>query len=197
MLCCCDRFSASPSFHCIPSHDRKRRINRQALTARDFGTGEGLENTGILCVFPIFQTERLGQKIRCSAADDLFGVSENTKKTPPRNLSSSRANKIRGATLIHGLRRALCGIPAYPRQLTYAHTSQNTRNTPLTAPSAVHLTSSFLPDSQQRGLSVKAFLPLSPLQRFLDCGFSLAHQIADVNGFLFGSFFHLALLIMP
>ena len=34
---------------------------------------------------------------------------------------------IRGATLIHGPCRALCGIPLYPRQLTYAHTLQNTR----------------------------------------------------------------------
>ncbi len=33
----------------------------------------------------------------------------------------------RGATLIHGLTRALGGIPAYSRQLTYALTSQNTR----------------------------------------------------------------------
>ena len=33
----------------------------------------------------------------------------------------------RGATLIHGSTRALSGIPAYSRQLTYAFTSQNTR----------------------------------------------------------------------
>ena len=37
----------------------------------------------------------------------------------------------------------------------------------LTAPSAVHLTTCFLPHSQQRGLSVKASLPLSPLQRVI------------------------------
>lgn len=36
----------------------------------------------------------------------------------------------------------------------------------LTAPSAVHLTTCFSPDSHQRRLSVKASLPLSPLQRF-------------------------------
>ena len=52
-------------------------------------------------------------------------------------------------------------------QLTYAFTSQNTRPKPLTAPSAVHLTGCFLPDSQQYGLSVEAYLPLSPHQRFL------------------------------
>ena len=33
----------------------------------------------------------------------------------------------RGATLIHGLTRALGGIPSYSRQLTYAFTSQSTR----------------------------------------------------------------------
>ena len=33
---------------------------------------------------------------------------------------------IRGATLIHGLTRALVRIPSYPRQLTYASTLQNT-----------------------------------------------------------------------
>ena len=36
----------------------------------------------------------------------------------------------------------------------------------LTAPSAVHLTTCFLPDSQHHRFSVKASLPLSPLQRF-------------------------------
>jgi len=34
---------------------------------------------------------------------------------------------IRGATLIYGLSRTLCGIPSDPRQLTYAITSQNTQ----------------------------------------------------------------------
>ena len=38
---------------------------------------------------------------------------------------------IRGATLIHGLTRALVGIPSYPRQLTYALTLQNTLRTPV------------------------------------------------------------------
>ena len=36
----------------------------------------------------------------------------------------------------------------------------------LTAPSAVHLTTCFTPDSQHHRLSVMALLPLSPLQRF-------------------------------
>ena len=37
------------------------------------------------------------------------------------DLCQGRALKFtRGATLIHGTTRALCGIPAYSRQLTYA-----------------------------------------------------------------------------
>ena len=61
---------------------------------------------------------------------------------------------------------ALSEVPTYLRQLTYAHTSQNTRPMPLTAPSAVHLMICVSPDSQQRGLSMEEQLPLSPLQRF-------------------------------
>ena len=41
-------------------------------------------------------------------------------------LSTKKYIKIRGATLIHGMTRALSEIPTYPRQLTYAHTLQNT-----------------------------------------------------------------------
>ena len=55
---------------------------------------------------------------------------------------------IRGSTLIHGMTRALCGIPAYPRQLTYASTLQNTKqieNLLFPAPSAVHLMTCFPP----------------------------------------------------
>ena len=91
-----------------------------------------------------------------------------TRKKSLTELLLSRTNKlIRGATLIHGSSRALCRIPSYPRQVTPACASQNTPGlTRLTAPSAVHLTMCFLPDSHPRRLSVKASLPLSPLQRF-------------------------------
>ena len=37
----------------------------QEWTARDFVSNQSLENTGILCVFRVFQTEELGQKTRC------------------------------------------------------------------------------------------------------------------------------------
>ena len=51
---------------------RKLWLNRLALTARDFGSAESSKNGGILYVFPVFRTARMGQNIRCSAADDLF-----------------------------------------------------------------------------------------------------------------------------
>ena len=73
---------------------------------------------------------------------------------------------IRGATLIHDLTRALSEIPSYLRLVTLAQTSQNTLIAHFTAPSAVHLTICFAPGSQHPGFSVRASLPLSPLQRF-------------------------------
>ena len=73
----------------------------------------------------------------------------------------------RGATLIHDRNRALIGIPLYSRQLTYALRRRILGSLhPLTAPSAVHLTVRFLPAFQRRGLSGRAWPPLSPLQRF-------------------------------
>ena len=47
-------------------------INRQELAAEDFSSAESYENGGILYVFPIFKTARIGRKIRRPAADDLF-----------------------------------------------------------------------------------------------------------------------------
>ena len=47
-------------------------LNWQELAAKDFGSAEGSENGGILYVFPVFRTARMGQKIRCPAEDDLF-----------------------------------------------------------------------------------------------------------------------------
>ena len=61
----------------------------------------------------------------------------------------NKYDTIRGATLNSRNLRALSRIQTYPRQLTYAHTLQNTlENIHLTAPSAVHLTTCFRPDSQ-------------------------------------------------
>ena len=41
---------------------------------RDFDPSESMENVGILDVFPIFHTARLGQKIRRSPQFPLCGV---------------------------------------------------------------------------------------------------------------------------
>ena len=46
------------------------------LTAEDFDAAESSKNEGILDVFLVFRTVRMRQKIRCSAADDLFRVSQ-------------------------------------------------------------------------------------------------------------------------
>ena len=46
----------------------------QGDSARDFGPSERMENAGILDVFPIFHTARLGQKIRRSPQLPPSGV---------------------------------------------------------------------------------------------------------------------------
>ena len=46
----------------------------QGDSARDFVPGESMEYAGILCVFLIFHTARLGQKIRRSPQFPLCGV---------------------------------------------------------------------------------------------------------------------------
>ena len=53
---------------------RQHRTIRQEPVARDFSSAESLENRGILGVFPVFQTARMGEKTRHPAADDLCGV---------------------------------------------------------------------------------------------------------------------------
>ena len=52
----------------------QHRIIGQGDSARDFGTSESMENAGILDVFPIFHTARLGQKIRRSPHCPLCGI---------------------------------------------------------------------------------------------------------------------------
>ena len=50
----------------------KLGIHRQELATRDFSSGQGLKNGGILNVFPIFQAAVREEKIRCPAAVDGF-----------------------------------------------------------------------------------------------------------------------------
>ena len=92
------------------------------------------------------------------------------QKVPGRSLHfcRGRIDKISAVPpRFTALGRALGRVPSYPRQLTYAHTLQNTLLSHLTAPSAAHLTTCFRPGSQHPGLSVQASLPLLPLQRFV------------------------------
>ena len=56
----------------------QRRIMRPGDSVRDFDTSESMKNTGILDVFPIFCTARLGQKIHRSPQSPLCGVALET-----------------------------------------------------------------------------------------------------------------------
>ena len=91
------------------------------------------------------------------------------RKTPPTDSPSSVKDEYNDPRCHLASRpsRALCGIQPDPRQLTYAHTSQYTWLAPFPAPSAAHLTMCFSPNSQHRGFSVQASLPLFPRQRFI------------------------------
>ncbi len=84
-------------------------------------------------------------------------------------LSRTNKNLIRGATLIH--RNDPMHLAGYQHNpgiytLAFSVAEYSANPLPLTAPSAAHLTTCFLPDSQHHRLSVKASSPLSPLQRF-------------------------------
>ena len=57
---------------------RHHRIMGQGDSARDFGSSESMKNAGILNVFPIFHTARLGQKIRRSPQRPLCGDALNS-----------------------------------------------------------------------------------------------------------------------
>lgn len=87
--------------------------------------------------------------LRCkhSPSFDLFrqpvclALNRHKKIAHDRMLLLSRTSVIfftRGATLLHGMTRALCGIPLYSRQLTYASTSRNTRLLFCAFPRALH-----------------------------------------------------------
>ena len=65
-----------------------------------------MENEGILYVFPIFQTADWGQKIRRSAADDLFRVSsENIFGGDNVNAGSGRVGQEHVTDVDRGLGR--------------------------------------------------------------------------------------------
>ncbi len=118
------------------------------------------------------------RKKQCQAS--VRGQIQKKPLTETR-ICQGRINRLSAVPpCIHGQTMHLIRILTYPGQLTYVFTLQNTLYIAalhrmiaayamivhLTAPSAVHLTTCFLPGSQHPRLSVKASLPLSPHQRF-------------------------------
>ena len=71
----------------------------QGDSAGDFDPSEGMENAGILDVFPIFHTARLGQKIRRSPLSSLCGVALEHITLFPINQEKS------GSILLKGLEK--------------------------------------------------------------------------------------------
>ena len=60
---------------------RQHRTIRQEPVARDFSSAESLENRGILGVFPVFHTARMGEKTRHPAADAIVRCCLNIEKS--------------------------------------------------------------------------------------------------------------------
>ena len=52
----------------------------QGDSAKDFDPSESMKNAGILDVFPVFHTARLGQKIHRSPQSPLCGVALRKRK---------------------------------------------------------------------------------------------------------------------
>jgi len=67
----------------------------------------------------------------------------------------AKDESFRGATLLHD--NVLFAGTSIPPTTDVCQTLQNTRASPLTAPSAVHLPTRFVPASQPRKLSVTSF----------------------------------------
>ena len=68
----------------------------QGDSAGDFDPSEGIENAGILDVFPIFHTARLGQKIHRSPQLPLCGVALGKSIITP-SFVSTKSPKIRSS----------------------------------------------------------------------------------------------------
>ena len=64
--------------------------------------------------------------------------------------------------MLHGSPRALCGIPAYPRQLTHAHALRDTRQSLSAHPQRPIMMQCLLPGFQHPGLSVKRICTFTP-----------------------------------
>ena len=89
-------------------------------------------------------------------------------KNPDRKYLSRTNTTIRGATLNSRKYVHFTGttIPTASYACPALQSTEAGCRRPFNAPSAVHLTTRFLPYSQLRGLSVKSLSPLSPHLRF-------------------------------
>jgi len=72
---------------------RQQRTIRQADSARDFSSSQGLKSAGILCVFQTFQTAELAEKIRRSAQTQLRGVAFTQSLLQPQQPTRMPARK--------------------------------------------------------------------------------------------------------
>ena len=72
----------------------QHRAIRQADSARDFSSSQGLKREGILYVFQTFQTAGLTEKIRRSAKTQLCGVALQFSQRDPRGILRTHAQRI-------------------------------------------------------------------------------------------------------
>ena len=72
----------------------QHRAIRQADSARDFSSSQGLKREGILYVFQTFQTAGLTEKIRRSAKTQLCGVALQFPQRDPRGILRTHAQRI-------------------------------------------------------------------------------------------------------
>ena len=77
---------------------RQHRAIRQEPAARDFSSAERLENRGILGVFPVFQTARMGERPVIRPQTHLRGVAllyhGNPANSATRNCPSEKSGKL-------------------------------------------------------------------------------------------------------
>ena len=90
--------AADPSIARPEANLRQHRTIRQEPVARDFSSAESLENRGILGVFPVFQTARMGERPVIRPQTHLRGVAllyhGNPANSATRNCPSEKSGKL-------------------------------------------------------------------------------------------------------
>ena len=112
---------------------RQRSTIRQEPVARDFSSAESLENRGILGVFPVFQTARMGENPRHPATDPIVRccLSKNPERLRIRDLCVLcslliRQQKLGNSLYSHTLNRVFilycmeCFLGSYMQEMYYA-----------------------------------------------------------------------------